>query len=154
MRLTLAADRPASRLPEFSRCTCFRLRSLSFIAPNAGKASVALQGSSVGSCAVHVGSDTTGNACGLLVASVFDTLGRNTDNRTTGREFLILRHQSAGGDDRALAYRGSVENRGAHPDEAAVLYLAAVRTIALWPITQSSPMMAGDPGSACSTQPS
>jgi quercetin dioxygenase-like cupin family protein len=62
-------------------------------------ASAAVQGSSVGSCAFHVGFDTTGNVCGLLVANVFDTLGRNSDDQTTRREFLILRHQSAGGHD-------------------------------------------------------
>ena len=62
------------------------------------EASAALQGSSVGSCAFHVGSDTTGNVCGLLVANVFATLGRDTNDQTMGWEFLILRHQSASSD--------------------------------------------------------
>jgi hypothetical protein len=90
------------------------------------EASAALQGLSVGGCTFHVGFDTTSNVCGLLVANVFDTLGRNSDDQTTRREFLILRHQSAGGHDGAFAYLRAVEDRGAHPDETAVSDLAAV----------------------------
>src|ERR671913_1190722 len=91
------------------------------------EASAALQGSSVGSCAVHVGSDTTANVCSLLVANVFDTLGRDTNDQTMGWEFLILRHQSASSDYRPLPDLCSVEDRGVHADEAAVANLAAVQ---------------------------
>jgi hypothetical protein len=56
------------------------------------EASAALQGLSVGGCAFHVGSDSTGNVCGLLVDNVFDALGRDTDDQTTRRELLIFRH--------------------------------------------------------------
>ena len=80
----------------------------------------------MGGCALHVGPDTTGNVCGLLLTNVFDALGRNSDDQTTRREFLILRHQSAGGHDGAFAYLRAVEDRGAHPDEAALSDLAAV----------------------------
>jgi hypothetical protein len=83
-----------------------------------------LQGSSVGSCAFHVGSDTTGNVCGLLVANVFDTLGRDTDDQIMGWVFLILRHQSASSDYGPLPDLCSIEDRGVHAGEAAVAYLA------------------------------
>ena len=67
-----------------------------------------------------------GDVCALLFANVFDALGGDADDQTTGREFLVLGHQSAGGDDGALAYLRAVEDGGAHAYEAAVRYLAAV----------------------------
>jgi hypothetical protein len=62
----------------------------------------------------------------LLFANIFDTLGRDTDDQAMWWEFLVLRHQSTGGHDGTFAYLRAVEDRGAHPDEAAVSDLAAV----------------------------
>ena len=77
----------------------------------------------MGGGAFHVGSDTTGDVCGLFFANVFDTLRRDTDYEAAGRVLLSLWDEGAGG------------HYGAPP-------ISQPCTIALWPTTHSSPTMA------------
>jgi hypothetical protein len=90
------------------------------------EASAPLQGLTVRSGTLDVGTNTACYVVCLLLAHVFHALGRDADAQTTWREFLILRHQSARGDDGALPYPRAVEDGGSHAYEAATFYRAAV----------------------------
>ena len=80
----------------------------------------------MGGGAFHVGSDTTGDVCGLFFANVFDTLRRDTDYEAAGRVLLSLWDEGAGGHYGAIPYLRPVQDGGAHAYEAALPYLAAV----------------------------
>ncbi len=107
----------------------------------------------MGSCAFDVGSDTTGNVCGLLAANVFDTLGRDTDDQTMGWKFLILGHQSAGGDMEPAPILTPLRTVAPMPTRQPAP-ISHPWTTALCPTTHPSPTTAGKPGSAWRTQPS
>ena len=78
------------------------------------------------SSALDVGVHTPSYVLQLLLAHLSYPLGRSTDYEAASGELAPLRNQGAGGHDRAFAYLCSVEDRGAHPDQATVLDLAPV----------------------------
>ena len=96
----------------------------------------------MGGCALDVRADALGYACRLLVANVLRVLGGDAHYQATGRELLIFRHQSAGGDDGTLAYLRTVQNDRPHAYKATVSYLATVHD-RFMADTQSSPTIAG-----------
>src|ERR671914_528452 len=76
--------------------------------------------------ALDVGAHAPCYVLRLLFAHLSDALGRSADYEASGWEFFTLRYEGAGGHDRSFAYPGTVQDCGAHPDEAPIPDLTPV----------------------------
>ncbi len=76
--------------------------------------------------ALDVGTHAPCYVLRLLLAHLFDKLGRSANYEASGWEFFTLGYEGAGGYYRSFAYPGTVQDCAAHPDEAPVSDLAPV----------------------------